>query len=276
MAHIHPIYDTDKIFTIDPFTRLITCEADAKLTLMQFDHNSERYTFELPRTIEGHDMSLCNRALIHYLNASSGKKNPGVYEVKDLALFADDESYVGFSWTISDEATQLSGSLNFMIEFSCISDEGVEEYSWHTAIFGGIKVGEGYDFVPDMIDRHADILEQWRQELVDAGILAAELAATKAVEKLNAALTRINGSLTLEASKWSENSQTVEIEGVLEDSGLFFTPATKEDRAAASKAGLFVTAVDGTVTFTVDELPTVDINLSYFIMGIEYSNEVTA
>lgn len=47
MAHKQSIYDTDPRFVIDLITRAITTES-AKVKLMQYDHNSERLTFEIP------------------------------------------------------------------------------------------------------------------------------------------------------------------------------------------------------------------------------------
>lgn len=57
MAHKHPIYDTDPHFKIDGDTRVIINASDVKVALMQGDHNSERFTFEIPRYVDGHDMS---------------------------------------------------------------------------------------------------------------------------------------------------------------------------------------------------------------------------
>lgn len=51
--HEHSIYDTDPHFVIDAVTRAITTQSK-KLKLMQYDHNSERLTFEMPRHIDGH------------------------------------------------------------------------------------------------------------------------------------------------------------------------------------------------------------------------------
>ena len=85
MSHYHPIYDSDKHFLIDTITRDIINES-SKITIMQYDHNSERFTFEIPRLVEGHDMSLCNSVRIHFINIGSAKadSNYGIYEVDDL------------------------------------------------------------------------------------------------------------------------------------------------------------------------------------------------
>ena len=96
MAHKHSVYDTDLHFIVDPITRKITTECK-KMQLMQNDHNSERFTFEIPRYIEGHDMILCNVVQIHYININSSnnqERNSDIYVVDDLQLSPDSETVV--------------------------------------------------------------------------------------------------------------------------------------------------------------------------------------
>lgn len=73
MERKHNIIDSDMRFTVDAVSRRIKSESK-KVTLMQNDHNSERFTFEIPRYIEGHDMMLCNKVEVHYLNSSVKEK----------------------------------------------------------------------------------------------------------------------------------------------------------------------------------------------------------
>ena len=68
MSHIHNVTDGDNKFIVDGISRAIKNASASKTTVMQFDHNSEVFTFEIPRYIEGHDMTACNRVEVHYLN----------------------------------------------------------------------------------------------------------------------------------------------------------------------------------------------------------------
>lgn len=61
------IVDNDTNFVIDAQTMAISTTGEVK-PLKQGDHAAERFTFEMPRYIEGHDMSLCNLAEVHYNN----------------------------------------------------------------------------------------------------------------------------------------------------------------------------------------------------------------
>ena len=168
MPHSHQIYDSDKHFVIDPITRNITNNS-SKLTITQYDHNSERFTFEIPRIIEGHDMSLSDLVRVHFINIGSIKTNTnsGVYEVDDMSVSLDDPDTITFSWLISGAATKYNGSLNFAIRFYCLSDESEIEYSWGTNIYSGIKVSNGLDNSETIVEDYVDVLEKWKQDVID-------------------------------------------------------------------------------------------------------------
>ena len=168
MPHSHPIYDSDKHFVIDPITRNITNNS-SKLIIMQYDHNSERFTFEIPKVIEGHDMSLSDVIRVHFINIGSIKTNTnsGVYEVDDVKVSSDNPDIITFSWLISGAATKYNGSLNFAIRFYCLSDESEIEYSWGTNIYSGIKVSNGLDNSETIVEDYVDVLEKWKQDVID-------------------------------------------------------------------------------------------------------------
>ena len=168
MPHSHQIYDSDKHFVIDPITRNITNNS-SKITIMQYDHNSERFTFEIPRIIEGHDMSLSDVVRVHFINIGSIKTNtnPGVYEVDDVEVSSDNPDIITFSWLISGASTKYNGSLNFAIRFYCLSDESVIEYSWGTNIYSGINVANSIDNSETIAEDYVDVLEKWKQDTID-------------------------------------------------------------------------------------------------------------
>ena len=64
------VADKDAHFVIRLTTREITTTS-TKLELMQDDHQSEYITFEFPRFIDGHDMSLSDCVKIHYINTKN-------------------------------------------------------------------------------------------------------------------------------------------------------------------------------------------------------------
>lgn len=176
MEHKHPVFDTDTHFTIDPITRQIKNASHKKTTLMQFDHNSERFTFECPRYIEAHDMSECNKVEVHYLNIDGNRQNSGVYVVDDFQVMDGDETQVTCSWVISSNATQLAGTLSFLLRFLCV-DGDIITYSWNTDMFTAQKVSKGIDASGAFETEYADVIEQWKASVM--AYFAGDLKAWK-------------------------------------------------------------------------------------------------
>lgn len=199
MAHIHSVYDADTHFTIDPITRKISNAASKKYGVVQFDHNSERFTFELPRYIEGHDMSLCNNTEVHYINiGADGEKAEGVYPVDDIQISPADENVVICSWLISANATKLAGTLSFMIRFACLTDN-VVDYAWHTMTYTGFTISEGMNNGEAVMDVPVDVLEAWRKEIladVEDAAKRAETAAEDAVKRAEAITANVDDELS--------------------------------------------------------------------------------
>ena len=166
MPHIHNVTDSDNKFIIDGISRAIKNASTSKTTVMQFDHNSEVFTFEVPRYIEGHDMMLCNRVEVHYLNIDTVTKEEreGIYLVDDLAVSTDDETKLTCSWVISQNATGLVGSLNFLLRFICLTDD-VIDYVWNTAIHSGIYVSKGIYNSDIVAEQYIDTIKAWENRL---------------------------------------------------------------------------------------------------------------
>lgn len=179
--HDFNIIDKEPHFIIDATTRKITNELASEIAIVQFDHNSEVFTFELPRYIEAHDMTECNRVEVHYKNtdASTSAEVLGVYEVDDLQPDSEDENKAVCTWLISQNATQKVGKLDFLVRFSRVAEDGTILYAWNTSIFTGIMVSAGLMNSREIVEQYADVLEQWRQELFS---LSAE-----GVENINTA-----------------------------------------------------------------------------------------
>lgn len=144
MAHTHSVYDTDKHFSIDPATRQLVNETPDAVSVMQYDHNSERISFDLPAVIEGHNILDCNQIQVHYMNidAKTKESTAGFFWVQDLQEIPSEPGKVTCSWLISQYATQRVGPLYFRITFECVVD-GKVEYRWSTSIYKGLSVEEG-------------------------------------------------------------------------------------------------------------------------------------
>lgn len=167
MAHIHSVYDSDTHFSIDPITRKMKNESSAKTNLIQYDKNSERFTFDLPREIEGHDMAECNLVQVHYINIDSKTKeqNEDVYTVDDFQISPADEDVVICSWLISGNATRFVGPLVFLIRFACIDETGAVQYAWHTATYTAFSISEGMNNGEAIVQEYPDVLAQFEARI---------------------------------------------------------------------------------------------------------------
>lgn len=189
MGHKHSVYDSDAHFSINPITKVIKNESSKKTTLVQGDHNSERFSFDIPRHIEGHDMMQCNLVEVHYDNKETGTNNisSDFYEVKDMQISPDDEEMVVFSWLIIDTATKYAGSLEFSIIFKCMTGD-VCDYKWGTTLNTDISVSKGKDNSGVVVERAPNVVDQWRSEIFGdaenavANINLAEQNALEAVQ----------------------------------------------------------------------------------------------
>lgn len=168
MTHDKKIQDNEPHFIIDPLTRTITNSSSGNNIIVQYDHNSERFTFEIPRYVDGHDMSESDEVRVHYVNSASTKLNnsSGVYICDDLAISDEDENKVTFSWLLSSAATQYIGFLHFSIQFVCLDGETIE-YAWNTGVYKDIVIIESINNANVIVETYPDILEQWKSECVD-------------------------------------------------------------------------------------------------------------
>ncbi len=160
------IMDSDRYFEIDPVSRSIT-SLNQKGSIVQFDHNSERLTFSIPRYVEGHDMTECTNIEVHYSNidATTKAENVGVYPITDMQTDPDNEERVICTWLISQNATQKVGLLKFSIRFTCVDENANIAYSWNTGIFSSIVVLASLYNSNEIAKEYVDVLEQWEQEL---------------------------------------------------------------------------------------------------------------
>ena len=159
------IMDADTHFTIDTVSRAISNGSNKKLTLMQYDNKSERYSFDIDRYIDGHDLMNCNKVQVHFFNIGSNReKHPGLYLVDDLHINPSDSNKVTFSWLISQDATNYSGILSFLITFKCVEGDEIL-YRWSSSIYSSIQIIAGLDNNNIIPEFYADELLVWQNSI---------------------------------------------------------------------------------------------------------------
>lgn len=196
--HNNKIKDSEPHFIIDPFTRTISNTSTDNNIIVQYDHNSERFTFEMPRYVDGHDMSECKESgevRVNFRNsASTGlSKNDGIYICDDLAVSTEDEDKVTFSWLLSSVATQYIGYLYFSIQFICYDGEKLV-YSWNTGIYKDIVIVESINNVEELVASDSfkeltDLVEDAKEIIEVAGPVIEN--ATVATEQARASVCYI-------------------------------------------------------------------------------------
>ena len=155
------VIDTDARFLIDPVSGEITNKSE-KDTITQGSHNSEVFTFEIPRHI-GHDILECNLVEVHYLNIKSKDKtqrSEGLYKVNDLRVCPEDDTKAILSWTIAGAGTVYQGTLSFSIHFKRIDSDGKCLYRWPTKTYSKITVTSSVDTSEAVMEDNQDIIAE--------------------------------------------------------------------------------------------------------------------
>lgn len=200
------VLDTDHRFVVNPFTREITSKSPQKDVLIQNDHNSERFTFEIPRYIEGRDVGLCNIIQVCYTNGPT----TGVYTVDDLAVYPWVNDLLTCSWLISQNATANVGSLEFMLHFAQINDDASVEYAWNTHSYKDVTIAENMYNAESLANQYVDAVQQMKvavendiQEYVNTAIDSSKNSITMVDQATgsNYKLYISNGQIMLEESE---------------------------------------------------------------------------
>ena len=200
MSHKHELNVFTPDFKINAVSReVIQVQPDVLITLMQYDHNSEKLRFECPRYIDGHDMSKCNKVEVHFVNSdvAGGTSKGGYYTVTDLGVNSSDPSLVNFSWVVSRNSTENVGTLVFSVRFICTTGD-VIDYVWHTLPFTYVSVDQGLvnELDPEYQKVYLDNLETEAAKKV----VAAGNATTTALEAAERASEAVNDLYSMDVT----------------------------------------------------------------------------
>lgn len=162
---------------IDPVTRNITLkDGKEKIFVAKNDHNSTALTFEIPKSIDGHDMASEDTLIyIHFLNMDGedvSKTLGGICNVTDKATNTESGT-LSFSWRVPKIATGYAGILSLGVTFECYesTDGSVEEvYSWSSAPFSDIVVCDSLDEGKTEVKREYNHLVETCNAIVKAAL----------------------------------------------------------------------------------------------------------
>lgn len=244
MEHKHSVVDSDTRFIIDPVTKVVK-NTSKKTTIAQYSHNSERVTFEIPRYVEGHDMSTCNAVEVHYQNVDVKTKenNSGYYEAEDLRVDPNDEEKVICSWLISGNGTQLAGLLNFSIWYIC-KEDGVITYIFPTILNSELTIGGGFKSSELVLSEYVDVIEQWKDSVM--AHFKSDLTSWKAqqISEIDSSIAVWKENIANALTAWKE-TESDEVHRVMGDYETYMNNQLSVERARIDS---FVALKDGSTT----------------------------
>ena len=245
IEHKHVVPDSDTYFMINPYTREIENTNYNKTVLMRGDHNSERFTFEIPRYVDGHDMSLCNRVIVHFDNVGDSIENiySDVAYMDDLRINPDNPDTVISSWLIRREATQIVGILSFSLQYQCVEGEEIT-YEWNTDSYDEIEIRKSKSNGEAAIIKYTNVLEEWRAKIFGAGDSIMSNITTEGANQVAAVQ---NESATQQAAIELKGSETLAT--IPDDYTEVYNMATE---AVRTKADGIVCEAEGSA-ITVDD-----------------------
>lgn len=266
MFNTDQIKDTDTHFIIDPLTRTITNTFSGNNTIVQYDHNSERFTFDIPRYVDGHDMFECTSVRIHYINsdATNWQKTEGVYIPDDFAIVDGDENMLTFTWLLSSATTQYAGYLHFSIQFARVEGEKLA-YSWGTGTYKGVSVIESINNVEEIFTENVDALTAYKNEIIN-----------EVADKMGGITRSRIVYIGLSCERWvgegSPYAQVVDIADVTESSQVDLTPSASQLDIFHEKDLAFVVENDGgTITvYAIGQKPKNDYVIQATVTEVVY------
>ena len=123
---------------------------------VQYDHNIETVTFDCPRYWDDIDMSVM-QVCINYMRAD-GK--PGCYIVNDVEVDSLEPGFMHFTWTLSRNATEIKGSLKFLICVKKTDKDGDLVNHWNSKLNTQMSISEGLECGAHIHERYPDVITQ--------------------------------------------------------------------------------------------------------------------
>lgn len=145
MTEEHIIIDKD---------RFITVPEELKRIAVQHDHNIETVTFDCPRYWDGLDMS----KMTVYINYMCKDKSVGMCLAKNVTIDPDDPEIMHFDWTISKNASKVSGELSFLVCIKKIDEFGLSVNHWNSELNQEMYISEGLECAESTLEAYPDII----------------------------------------------------------------------------------------------------------------------
>lgn len=133
--------------------RFITVPEKLKRIAVQFDHEIETVTFDCPRYWDEHDMS----EMVVYIIYMRPDGVIGSYICDEVAVNPINANTINFNWTIRQDVTVASGTLNFLVCVKKSDEEGNLTNHWNSEICSDMYISKGMEFSPETDPEYAEI-----------------------------------------------------------------------------------------------------------------------
>lgn len=132
------------------------------------DVNSQIITFDLPATIEGHDLTKCGNKIIKWSNLQNGLEGRSKLEPVDEVI----EGRQYLQWRVEPDVFAKAGTIQITISFYDKDSSGKVAFQWNTASFSGLSVAatdQGVGFFEPAENEVLFISEETRRIIAPQG-----------------------------------------------------------------------------------------------------------
>lgn len=211
----HVVIGTDRFITVPAALRKIAVAGDKDV---------ETLTFDCPRYWDDGRVDLSIMTIyVNYVRSDGGFNK---YHAYDAAVDEDDPTMIHFTWTISEYAAAMKGSLSFLVCAKLINEDGEEIRHWNSELNSELTVSAGLEVDEVIVTTHADIITQILARLENVEKNGGGSGDVPTAQK------PIISEVTLTANNWvgseSPYSQVVNIEGVTANSQVDLTPSIEQ------------------------------------------------
>lgn len=136
--------------------RFITVPDELKRIAVQYDHNVETVTFDCPRYWDGLDMA----DMRIYVNYALADGTPGCCLATNVSVDGSDSNIMHFDWTVSRNATNVSGPLTILICIKKTDEDGFEVNHWNSELNKEMYISKGLEVDEYIENKYPDIINQ--------------------------------------------------------------------------------------------------------------------
>lgn len=132
------------------------------------DVNSQIITFDLPATIEGHDLTKCGNKIIKWSNLQNGLE--GRSKLEPVSEVTEGRQYL--QWRVEPDVFAKAGTIQITISFYDKDSSGKVAFQWNTASFSGLSVAatdQGVGFFEPAENEILFISEETRRIIAPQG-----------------------------------------------------------------------------------------------------------